>query len=262
MPAPKKLRIKHPAWTCAHCYAQYTTRPTCVPVAVAVPFDDVLESRIISAVLGEGVTKRAGNARTQYRFCNDSCAAQAQLPRLSETNLDDFAAFCIARHNVTVNRQALKTESAIQAAKAASEDKLGRNWCDVFLHGYQKKFESIYSIAYWRDPSVGVFLDTIELTIAAGLYSQASFQITVMSLRCNRAMALALREDVVLGQLNEQQLEEILGRDRIMSSCTKLGNKSADDCKKQIIRLLHRAVIIPVLFRFQSLDFRHFTRTR
>ena len=56
-------------------------------------------------------------------------------------------------------------------------------------------------------------LDPIEMTIAAGLWPQVVFQIVVMSLRCNRVMALALRDDLQFAtHLSEAQLEAIFMR--------------------------------------------------
>jgi len=201
--------------------------------------------------------KKRLNARTFFHFCDAACAAQAREPVIHRETMDDFAAFCKVRHLVTTHRLEGDTPHAIAAARGVCGDEREREWCDALLFGYEQKCERVYSIAYWRDPSVTTFLDTVELALAKGDFHQAAFDMLVMGVRCNKVMATALRHDLLLSRrLAPGEVKDILNRPGVMSSCTKLGNCSVEEGRVHI-RDLYSIMSEENLFGHDKVHDRH-----
>ena len=210
--------------------------------ATRLAVDAVEVSRLSKCI----VTSEASNARVAHNFCDSSCAAQAQLPELSNTELDDVAAFAATRNRVTLLRECqMKTIHAIQAVRDAAQTPVEELWCDTYSYGYHHggAKEKIYSIQFYKDPSARDWLSCMEVDLALHQWAQALFNFMVMGLRTNHVMAQALRDELrIHKRLPPEDIKAILERPGIMASATRMGNDEEETTRTHIIDLYNAVV--------------------
>ena len=235
-PAETKTAAEATLWQCAWCGKGYSTRYDVQPVAHQVAVADVVEQRLRKGLQGG----KQASARRCYRFCNEGCAAQASWPEFSVDALQDLARFASVRNKVTILRSCGQDSvSAMETVEANASCREEKEWCQALLHGYNdKQCSHIYSIQYYRDPAIQLWLDGMEKDLILHRYAQATLSLMFMAARCNRKMAIALNSTLRTDkQLPAKEVETLLEEGGSMASATRLGNESVLNARQSLVRL-------------------------